>query len=137
MWKKYFVGTVGADPTSSPASVPDPGGSPSPLGGGHKASFRSTKLARRARSFKEDFLEKISQMRSPPGGGTAALRPHSPRAISRHHANSAGTPGAHDEKSPIHDLDNMVRQVQLALKHFRDVVSKDKLEMLPGNGNVV
>lgn len=28
-------------------------------------------------------------------------------------------------------------QVQVALKHFRDVVSKDKLEMLSGNGTIV
>lgn len=32
---------------------------------GHKGSLRGTKLARRARSFKDDFLEKISQMRTP------------------------------------------------------------------------
>lgn len=28
-------------------------------------------------------------------------------------------------------------QVQFALKHFRDVVSNNKLEVLPGNGTVV
>lgn len=28
-------------------------------------------------------------------------------------------------------------QIQIALKHFRDVVSKNKLEMLPGNGTIV
>lgn len=32
---------------------------------GHKGSLRGTKIARRARSFKDDFLEKISQMRTP------------------------------------------------------------------------
>lgn len=32
---------------------------------GHKGSLRGTKLARRARSFKDDVLEKISQMRTP------------------------------------------------------------------------
>lgn len=32
---------------------------------GHKGSLRGTKLARRARSFKDDFLEKISQIRTP------------------------------------------------------------------------
>lgn len=31
----------------------------------HKNSLRGTKLARRARSFKDDFLEKISQIRTP------------------------------------------------------------------------
>jgi Rap guanine nucleotide exchange factor 1 len=28
-------------------------------------------------------------------------------------------------------------QVHLALKHLKDVVSKNKLEMLPGNGTIV
>lgn len=28
-------------------------------------NFRGTKIARRARSFKDDFFEKISQMRTP------------------------------------------------------------------------
>lgn len=41
------------------------------------------------------------------------------------------------EKNPLRDLHVHVRQVQLALLHFRDVVSKKKLEMLPGNGTVV
>lgn len=31
----------------------------------HKNSLRGIKLARRARSFKDDFLEKISQIRTP------------------------------------------------------------------------
>lgn len=30
-----------------------------------KTNFRGTKIARRARSFKDDFFEKISQMRTP------------------------------------------------------------------------
>lgn len=36
---------------------------PEPLD--QKANFRGTKIARRARSFKDDFFEKISQMRTP------------------------------------------------------------------------
>lgn len=39
--------------------------SPSTGSLGHKNSLRGTKLARRARSFKDDFLEKISQIRTP------------------------------------------------------------------------
>lgn len=31
----------------------------------------------------------------------------------------------------------LILQIQIALKHFRDVVSKNKLEMLPGNGTIV
>ncbi|KAK0093216.1 hypothetical protein PV326_014033 [Microctonus aethiopoides] len=106
---------------------------------------RGGKLARRARSFKEDFLEKLSQMRSPginTGGGigsgnsamtTRAASPSSPRTP------RDKTPGVGDsvEKNPLRDLHIHVRQVQLALLHFRDVVSKKKLEMLPGNGTIV
>uniref|UniRef100_A0A182LZJ2 Uncharacterized protein n=1 Tax=Anopheles culicifacies TaxID=139723 RepID=A0A182LZJ2_9DIPT len=36
-----------------------------PGSSGHKGSIRGNKLARRARSFKDDFLEKISQIRTP------------------------------------------------------------------------
>ncbi|XP_063983968.1 guanine nucleotide-releasing factor 2 isoform X3 [Diachasmimorpha longicaudata] len=102
---------------------------------------RGGKLARRARSFKEDFLEKLSQMRSPginsgSGGGsgiaTRAASPSSPRTPREK------TPlGDSLDKNPLRDLHIHVRQVQLALLHFRDVVSKKKLEMLPGNGTIV
>ncbi|CAG5095229.1 Similar to C3G: Guanine nucleotide-releasing factor 2 (Drosophila melanogaster), partial [Cotesia congregata] len=108
---------------------------------------RGSKLARRARSFKEDFLEKFSQMRSPGinsggvgggggGGGTGpgntggvttrAASPSSPRT-----PREKNTPIANDtlEKNPLRDLHIHVRQVQLALLHFRDVVSKKKLEI--------
>ncbi|KAJ8965473.1 hypothetical protein NQ314_004118 [Rhamnusium bicolor] len=109
---------------------------PSPLAGsgpgGHKPSFKSTKLARRARSFKDDFLGKISQMRSPAGPG---LRSHSPKGQSP-------KPDMMDHnyitsKGPMQELDDLWKQIQIALKHFRDVVSKQKLEMLPGNGTIV
>ncbi|XP_034947933.1 guanine nucleotide-releasing factor 2 isoform X2 [Chelonus insularis] len=104
---------------------------------------RGSKLARRARSFKEDFLEKFSQMRSPgvnsgvSGGGsgvtTRAASPSSPRTPREK------PPVVNDnlDKNPLRDLHIHVRQVQLALLHFRDVVSKKKLEMLPGNGTIV
>ncbi|XP_076232133.1 C3G guanyl-nucleotide exchange factor isoform X4 [Calliopsis andreniformis] len=108
---------------------------------------RGGKLARRARSFKEDFLEKLSQMRSPGsgsgsggGGSGAATRaaspssPRTPRDKSTPRCTDAAT--THD-KNPLRDLHIHVRQVQLALLHFRDVVSKKKLEMLPGNGTIV
>ncbi|XP_076674836.1 C3G guanyl-nucleotide exchange factor isoform X1 [Andrena cerasifolii] len=106
---------------------------------------RGGKLARRARSFKEDFLEKLSHMRSPgsgSGGGgsgaaTRAASPSSPRT-----PRDKSAPGCNDaattlDKNPLRDLHIHVRQVQLALLHFRDVVSKKKLEMLPGNGTIV
>ncbi|XP_031836845.1 C3G guanyl-nucleotide exchange factor isoform X2 [Nomia melanderi] len=108
---------------------------------------RGGKLARRARSFKEDFLEKLSQMRSPgsgsgSGGGgsgaaTRAASPSSPRTPRDKNAPGCTETAATIDKNPIRDLHIHVRQVQLALLHFRDVVSKKKLEMLPGNGTIV
>ncbi|KAJ8920408.1 hypothetical protein NQ315_005274, partial [Exocentrus adspersus] len=110
---------------------------PSPLAGsgpgGHKASFKSTKLARRARSFKDDFLGKISQMRSPAGPG---LRSHSPKGAQSPKPDMVER-GYITSKGPIQELDDLWKQIQIALKHFRDVVSKQKLEMLPGNGTIV
>ncbi|XP_024881447.1 guanine nucleotide-releasing factor 2 isoform X9 [Temnothorax curvispinosus] len=108
---------------------------------------RGGKLARRARSFKEDFLEKLSHMRSPgsgSGGGggggsgaaTRAASPSSPRTPRDKNALGSNDSGTLD-KNPLRDLHIHVRQVQLALLHFRDVVSKKKLEMLPGNGTIV
>ncbi|XP_014478235.1 PREDICTED: guanine nucleotide-releasing factor 2 isoform X5 [Dinoponera quadriceps] len=106
---------------------------------------RGGKLARRARSFKEDFLEKLSHMRSPgsgSGGGgsgaaTRAASPSSPRTPRDKSAPGCNDSGTALDKNPLRDLHIHVRQVQLALLHFRDVVSKKKLEMLPGNGTIV
>lgn len=111
---------------------------------------RGNKLARRARSFKEDFLEKLSQMRSPGGGtaagggggggsagGTRAASPSSPRPPLRESMSTSTSASEQMDKNPLRDLHVHVRQVQLALGHFRDVVSKNKLEMLPGNGTIV
>ncbi|XP_026827742.1 guanine nucleotide-releasing factor 2 isoform X6 [Ooceraea biroi] len=113
---------------------------------------RGGKLARRARSFKEDFLEKLSHMRSPgsgSGGGggggggggsgaaTRAASPSSPRTPRDKNASGCNDSGTTLDKNPLRDLHIHVRQVQLALLHFRDVVSKKKLEMLPGNGTIV
>ncbi|XP_076257594.1 C3G guanyl-nucleotide exchange factor isoform X3 [Rhynchophorus ferrugineus] len=107
----------------------------SPLPGGHKASFKGTaKLARRARSFKDDFLGKISQMRSPGSSGALTSRAHSPKGVVK------GSPAITDRfetKGPIQELDEWWKQTQIALKHLRDVVSKNKLEMLPGNGTII
>ncbi|XP_030752643.1 guanine nucleotide-releasing factor 2 isoform X3 [Sitophilus oryzae] len=114
--------------TSSPLAGSGPGG--------HKPSFKGTKLARRARSFKDDFLGKISQMRSPGSSGTLASRAHSPKGGFK------GSPVIMDSrqqevKGPAQELEDYWKQTQIALTHLRDVVSKDKLEMLPGNGTIV
>lgn len=101
-------------------------GTPRPRGG---------KLARRARSFKEDFLDILAQMRSPTGPRAGSPKPtgRSPK----HRTTSSSEPPPDTERNPLRDLDFHVRQVQFALKHFRDVVSRNKLEVLPGNGTVV
>ncbi|KAG5886363.1 Guanine nucleotide-releasing factor 2, partial [Gonioctena quinquepunctata] len=118
-------------------TTPSPLAGPGP--GGHKASFKSTnKLARRARSFKDDFLGKISQMRSPGGGQTATLlRSQSPKGQSPKTALDGAPLAEQRYKGPAQELDDLRKQIQVALKHFRDVVSKQKLEMLPGNGTIV
>ncbi|XP_073979837.1 C3G guanyl-nucleotide exchange factor isoform X3 [Rhodnius prolixus] len=110
--------------------------------GGGSANRGGNKLARRARSFKEDFLDILSQMRSPgSGGGTSgsassAGSPKPPRSPKPRTSSSSDVP-QNEERNPLADLDLHVKQVQLALKHFRDVVSKNKLEVLPGNGTIV
>lgn len=38
---------------------------------------------------------------------------------------------------PEQDLNYHVRQVKNALQHFKDVISRNRLEVLPGNGTVV
>ncbi|XP_072153257.1 guanine nucleotide-releasing factor 2 isoform X7 [Bemisia tabaci] len=99
---------------------------------GTPRTARGGKLARRARSFKEDFLDILSAMRSPSSGSRASSpRPSKQRIASTSDATEL------PPCNPIRDLECHVRQLQFALKHFRDVVDKDKLEMVPGNGTVV
>lgn len=71
------------------------------------------------------------------GTGTRAASPSSPRTPRDKNAPGCNEPGNTLDKNPLRDLHIHVRQVQLALLHFRDVVSKKKLEMLPGNGTIV
>ncbi|KMQ94858.1 guanine nucleotide-releasing factor 2-like protein [Lasius niger] len=71
------------------------------------------------------------------GTGTRAASPSSPRTPRDKSAPGCNDPGNTLDKNPLRDLHIHVRQVQLALLHFRDVVSKKKLEMLPGNGTIV
>lgn len=42
-----------------------------------------------------------------------------------------------DKKSSNRDLEQNVKQVKHALTHFKDVINKNKLEMLPGNGTIL
>uniref|UniRef100_A0A182QIF9 CRK SH3-binding GNRP n=1 Tax=Anopheles farauti TaxID=69004 RepID=A0A182QIF9_9DIPT len=135
--------TIGGEqtPVGTPAPVGAPGSS------GHKGSIRGNKLARRARSFKDDFLEKISQIRTPTNTMTRSHSPNSPRGGSGGGNSSFGVGGGgsysnrksatNEPSKPVQDLNYHVRQVKNALTHFKDVILKQKFEMLPGNGTVV
>ncbi|XP_025409590.1 guanine nucleotide-releasing factor 2 isoform X2 [Sipha flava] len=92
------------------------------------------KFARRARSFKEDLLDIISSAMRSPSHSAISSRSGSPKngLPKQRHASSGSSP-----KRSLNDIDFHVRQVQIALKHFLDVITKNKLEMLPGNGTVV
>ncbi|XP_050293890.1 guanine nucleotide-releasing factor 2 isoform X2 [Anthonomus grandis grandis] len=115
-------------PNASPLAGPGPGG--------HKPSFKSSnKLARRARSFKDDFLGKISQIRSPVSSGASTTRAQSPKSHAKPTAMVAEK--YMDGKRPIQELEGWKKETAVALKHFRDVVAKNKLEMLPGNGTII
>lgn len=59
-------------------------------------------------------------------------RPSSPK-----HKKGAQTLFHDDTKSSHRDLEYHVRQVKHALTHFKDVINKNKLEMLPGNGTIL
>ncbi|CRK99983.1 CLUMA_CG013275, isoform B [Clunio marinus] len=94
-----------------------------------KSNFRGTKIARRARSFKDDFFEKISQMRTPTN---TISRSHSPKA-----KNTPNLIRDDSSKTTSYDLNYHARQVKHSLTHFKDVINKNKLEMLPGNVTIV
>ncbi|KAL0275534.1 UNVERIFIED_CONTAM: hypothetical protein PYX00_003356 [Menopon gallinae] len=72
-------------------------------------------------------------MRSPGGSVGRSASPSSPK----NRAKTTESLECTADKNPSKDLECNVRQAQFALKHFRDVINKNKLEMLPGNGTVV
>ncbi|KAH8275997.1 hypothetical protein KR018_005947 [Drosophila ironensis] len=106
---------------------------PSAGSSGHKNSLKGTKLARRARSFKDDLIEKISLMRTTNNTLGRSHSPHSPR--SKH--GSKPPPSTEDVQRSTQTLETHVKDISNALKHFRDVILKKKLEVLPGNGTVI
>lgn len=62
--------------------------------------------------------------------------PNSPRSkLLKGNHSLCSTDDSHAK--PVHDLNYHVRQVKNALQHFKDVIAKNKLEMLPGNGTIV
>ncbi|EDW82488.2 uncharacterized protein Dwil_GK25837, isoform C [Drosophila willistoni] len=101
---------------------------------GHKNSLKGTKLARRARSFKDDLIEKISLMRTTNNTLGRSHSPHSPRAK---HGSAKPPPTTEEVQRSTQTLETHVKDISNALKHFRDVILKKKLEVLPGNGTVI
>ncbi|XP_072936173.1 guanine nucleotide-releasing factor 2 isoform X5 [Epargyreus clarus] len=110
---------------------------------GHRGSLRgANKLARRARSFKDDLLERISNMRSPaqphhPPHLSSAIRSHSPLSPKLRNMGSKPANADEGEVTPAKELERLVKEVTFGLKHFSDVITKRKLEMLPDNGTIV
>ncbi|XP_043949611.1 guanine nucleotide-releasing factor 2 isoform X8 [Drosophila biarmipes] len=120
------VGGVGGG-SGVPPAPPSAGSS------GHKNSLKGTKLARRARSFKDDLIEKISLMRTTNNTLGRSHSPHSPRT--KH--GSKAPPTTEEVQRSTQTLETHVKDISNALKHFRDVILKKKLEVLPGNGTVI
>ncbi|CAH2068495.1 unnamed protein product, partial [Iphiclides podalirius] len=113
-------------------------------GSGHRGSLRgANKLARRARSFKDDLLERISNMRSPaqahhPPHLSSAIRSHSPLSPKLRNMGPKSVATVEEgEVTPAKELERLVKEVTFGLKHFSDVITKRKLEMLPDNGTIV
>ncbi|XP_067641660.1 guanine nucleotide-releasing factor 2 isoform X4 [Eurosta solidaginis] len=99
---------------------------------GHKNSLKGIKLARRARSFKDDLIEKISMIRTPNNTLGRSHSPHSPRSKPM-----KPPPTAEEVAKSASSLEMHVKDISNALKHFRDVILKSKLEVLPGNATVI
>ncbi|XP_031627493.1 guanine nucleotide-releasing factor 2-like isoform X2 [Contarinia nasturtii] len=103
-------------------------------------SHKQNRFVIRARSFKDDVIGKIIQIRAP--NNTLSLgRSHSPNSprnkLSKGNHSLCSTDGGDSNHKPLHDLNYHVRQVKNALQHFKGVISRNRLEVLPANGTVV
>lgn len=70
---------------------------------------------------------------------TRSHSPNSPRnKLSKGNHSLCSTDGNNDSNhKPLQDLNYHVRQVKNALQHFKGVISRNRLEVLPANGTVV
>lgn len=69
---------------------------------------------------------------------TRSHSPNSPRnKLSKGNHSLCSTDGNDINHKPLHDLNYHVRQVKNALQHFKGVISRNRLEVLPANGTVV
>ncbi|XP_065293277.1 rap guanine nucleotide exchange factor 1-like isoform X2 [Dermacentor albipictus] len=100
----------------------------------------SSRLARRARSFKEDILGKIHQMRTP-SRAASPQQTHKARPRARDNeldapntnpASPAGSPSKGDSQ-----VNNDMKQISNALRYFQDSVEKNTLGHLPGSASIV
>lgn len=64
-------------------------------------------------------------------------RSHSPHSPRNKHASSKPPPTTEEVQRSTQTLETHVKDISNALKHFRDVILKKKLEVLPGNGTVI
>lgn len=97
------------------------------------------------REIMYNFLSKRPKSLKSSGRRCKSLRHHR-RSHSPNSPRSGSTGGGGGNRKsddllasskPVQDLNYHVRQVKNALTHFKDVILKNKLEMLPGNGTVV
>lgn len=64
--------------------------------------------------------------------------PNSPRnKLTKGNLSLCSTDGGDINHKPLQDLNYHVRQVKNALQHFKGVISRNRLEVLPANGTVV
>lgn len=103
---------------------------------------KGSRLARRARSFKEDILGKIHQMRTP-SRAASPQQAHKARPRARDTdqldappptgpVSPAGSPSKGDSQ-----VNNDMKQISNALRYFQDSVEKNTLGHLPGSASIV
>ncbi|XP_075735381.1 guanine nucleotide-releasing factor 2 isoform X2 [Rhipicephalus microplus] len=102
---------------------------------------KGSRLARRARSFKEDILGKIHQMRTP-SRAASPQQPHKARPRARDSELDAPTtglasPAGSPSKQGDSQVNNDMKQISNALRYFQDSVEKNTLGHLPGSASIV
>ncbi|XP_077505045.1 rap guanine nucleotide exchange factor 1-like isoform X3 [Amblyomma americanum] len=102
---------------------------------------KGSRLARRARSFKEDILGKIHQMRTP-SRAASPQQTHKarPRARDAEQLDAPATGPASPAGSPSKgdsQVNNDMKQISNALRYFQDSVEKNTLGHLPGSASIV
>ncbi|XP_049272233.1 guanine nucleotide-releasing factor 2 isoform X3 [Rhipicephalus sanguineus] len=102
---------------------------------------KGSRLARRARSFKEDILGKIHQMRTP-SRAASPQQAHKARPRAQDSELDAPTtgpasPAGSPSKQGDSQVNNDMKQISNALRYFQDSVEKNTLGHLPGSASIV